>query len=162
RDVDRLGRLDDPHHVGLADFLVLDGDHPARVEAADVAARDARVHRADLAVGHQLGFLERALDGIDRRLDVDHDPLLEPARLVLAEPDDLIAAVGPHLRHDGDDLRGADVESGNEVFAVSGHSLLFGEPVLARAPASSVDAAGSPSPSSGSIWASARIANPFW
>jgi hypothetical protein len=31
-----------------------------------------------ICVGHQLGFLERALDALDRRLDVDHDPFLRP------------------------------------------------------------------------------------
>jgi DNA-binding GntR family transcriptional regulator len=37
-----------------------------------VAAGDPGVDRADLAVGHQLGHLERQLDRGDRGLDVHH------------------------------------------------------------------------------------------
>ena len=50
---------------------------PVRVEAADVAAGDAGERRGDLAVGHQLGFLERALDRRHGGLDVDHHALLQ-------------------------------------------------------------------------------------
>src|SRR5690606_34800462 len=134
----------------------------ARIETANMAAGDPGVDGADLAVGHQLGFLERPLDRVDRGLDVDHDPFLEAARLMLAEADDLVAAVAAHLRDDRDDLRSADVEADDEVFAVSGHSLLLGEPGLARAPVSAVDGVDCSSPSTGSIWANARIAKPFW
>jgi hypothetical protein len=63
RDVDRFGRLDHARHVGRRHFLVLDGHHAAGIEAADMAARDAGIDIADLAVGHQLGFFQRALDG---------------------------------------------------------------------------------------------------
>ena len=38
-----LRRLDHAVDVGLRDFLVLDRDHAARIEAADVAAGDAGV-----------------------------------------------------------------------------------------------------------------------
>ena len=73
RDRDRLRRLDDAVDVGLRDFLLLDRDHAARVEAADVAAGDAGVDLGDPAVGHQLGLLQHALDRRHRRLDVDDD-----------------------------------------------------------------------------------------
>ena len=75
------------------DFLFLDRDHAARVEAADVAAGDAGVDLGDPAVRHQLGFLEHALDRRHRRLDVDDDALLQPARRLRAEPDDVELAL---------------------------------------------------------------------
>lgn len=95
RDVDRLGGLDHARHVGRRDLLVLDRHHAARVEAADVAAGDAREDLADLAVGHQLRFFERFLDRLDGRLDVDDHAFLQPLGLGLAHADDLVGAVRP-------------------------------------------------------------------
>ena len=71
------------------DFLLLDRDHAARVEAADVAAGDPGVDLGDPAVRHQLGFFQHALDRRHRRLDVDDHALLEAARRLRAEPDDV-------------------------------------------------------------------------
>ena len=86
-----------------------------------MAAGDAGVDVADLAVGHQLRFFERALDRFDGRLDVDHDALFQAARLVLAESDHLVASVGHHLGDHGDHFRGADIESDDQVFSVFCH-----------------------------------------
>ncbi|MNL13574.1 hypothetical protein D3C87_1344830 [compost metagenome] len=111
RDVDRLGGLDHPGHVRLRDLLVLDGHHPARVEAADMAAGNAGEDLGDLAVGHQLGLLQRALDRLHGGLDIDHDPLLQTLGLGLAHPDHFVAAVGAQFRDHRRHLRGADVET---------------------------------------------------
>ena len=121
RDVDGLGRFDHARHVGRGDFLVLDRDHAARIERADMAAGDAGIDVADLAVGHQLGFFERALDRFDGGLDVDDDALLQALRLVLTESDDLVASVGHHLGHHRHHLGGADVESDDQIFRVFCH-----------------------------------------
>ena len=51
----------------------------------------AGVHRVDLAAGHQLGFLDRALDRLHGRFDVDDDALLEAARGMRADADHLDA-----------------------------------------------------------------------
>ena len=77
RDGDRLGRVDDPGDVGLADLLVLHRDDALAVEALDVAAGDAGVDGGDLAAGHQLGLFDRAADGGDGGLDVDHHALAQ-------------------------------------------------------------------------------------
>lgn len=84
RDVHRLGGLDDAGDVGGGDFLVLDGDHAAGIEAADMAAGDAGIDVADLAIGHQLGFFKRALDGVHGGLDIDDHALAHAARFMLA------------------------------------------------------------------------------
>ncbi len=83
----RLGRIDHAIDVAAGHFLVADGDDAVRVEAAHVAAGDAGVHRVNLAARHQLGFFDRALDRLHRRLDVDHHALLEAARGVRADAD---------------------------------------------------------------------------
>ena len=80
-----------------------------------MAAGDAGVHRVDLAARHELGLLHRALDGLHGGLDVDHDALLQAARGMAADADDLERAVGLDLAHDGDDLAGADVEADDQI-----------------------------------------------
>ena len=72
-------RLDHALDVERADLAVLDRHHAVRVEAPDVAAGDAGERRGDLAVGHQLGLLERALDRGHGGLDVHHHALLQAA-----------------------------------------------------------------------------------
>src|SRR5690606_10908545 len=54
-------RVDHAIHVTHGDLVVADGDDAVRVEAADMAARDAGVHGVDLAPGHQLRFLHGPL-----------------------------------------------------------------------------------------------------
>ena len=85
RDVDRLGGFDDARNVGGGDLLVLDRDHAAGVEAADMASGDARVNIADLAVGHQFGFLKRALNRVHRGFDIDDHAFAHAAGFVLAQ-----------------------------------------------------------------------------
>ena len=105
-------RVDRAAHVVAGDLAVLAGDrdHAAAVEALDVRAADAEVHRADLDAGHQLGFLDRLLDRLHRRLEVDDDAALQPLRLRRADADDVDAAFVDDLADDRADLRGADVE----------------------------------------------------
>ena len=100
--------------VAGADFLVLDRDRAGRVDALDVAAGDAGVDLRDLAAGHALGLEDRLLDRRHRRVDVDDDALLEAARRVRADADD-VEAVGSDLAHDRGDLGGADVEPDDDV-----------------------------------------------
>ena len=71
----------------------------------------AEVHRVDLDAGHQLGFLDRLLDRIDRGLEVDDHAAADAARLGNAEADDVEAVrrsmISPTT---AGHLRGADVE----------------------------------------------------
>ena len=94
RDRDGARRVDDALDVAGADLFVANRDDAVRVQAADVAAGDARQHAVDLAAGHELGFLDRALDRLHRRLDVDDDAALQPARRIRADADDLEPIVG--------------------------------------------------------------------
>ena len=86
-DGDRLGRIDHVLDVAVGDLRSRIADHAVGVEAAHVAAGDAGVHRVDLAAGHELGFLHRALDRLHRRLDVDHHAFLQAARGLRAQAD---------------------------------------------------------------------------
>ncbi len=104
RNVDRLGRFDHPCHIGRVDFLVLDRNHAAGVETPDMATGDASPDVTDLAVGHQLGLLERPLYRLDRGLNIDHDALFEALRFALAETDDLVTAVRQYLGDHSDHL----------------------------------------------------------
>src|SRR5665213_1694943 len=56
-----------------------------------MAAGHTRIDLGDPAVGHQLGLLQHALDRRHRRLDVDNDTALQPARRLRAEADDVEA-----------------------------------------------------------------------
>jgi hypothetical protein len=69
----------------------------------------------DLAARHQLGLLDRALNRLHGRLDVDDDALLQAARRVAADADDLERAVGLDFADDRDDLAGADVEADDQI-----------------------------------------------
>src|SRR5690606_30756783 len=86
------------------------------------------VHAADLAAGHQLGLLDRTLDRLHGRLDVDHHAALEPARFVAADADHLDRVAGGILAHQRHHLGGADVEANDEGFvAFAVHVGEFGK-----------------------------------
>ena len=70
----------------------------------------------DLAVGHQLGLFDRALNRLHGRLDVDHHALLQAARGLRAHADDLDGALGGDLADQRQHLGGADVQSDDDVF----------------------------------------------
>ena len=114
----RFGGFHNAIHIALRHFAVLDCNHAVGVETSDVTARDACPHITDLAIGHEFGFLERALDRIDGRLDVHHHAFLQSARWRAAHSNDLETAFWPHLRDDSRDLRRADVESDNQILAL--------------------------------------------
>src|SRR5262249_33947673 len=114
RDRDGLRGVDYALHVAGRHLAILHRDYAVRVERADVAARDARVDRADLAVGHQLRLLDRLLDRVDRGVDVDHHALAQPARRMRADSND-VDAVPVRRRDDHADLRGADIESDDQI-----------------------------------------------
>src|SRR3990167_4193553 len=125
RQADRAGGFDHPVDVGGRDFLLLDFHHTARIDAADMAAGDAGMHLVDLAIGHQLGLLQRALDCAHRGFDVDHHALLHAVGFVHAHADHLQHAVRLDLADDGHDLGGADIQPDHQVFGflVSAHFL---------------------------------------
>ena len=123
RNVDRTRGFDHPVDIQLRHFLVLDRHHAVRVEALDVAAGDAGVDLADLAVGHQLGFFQRTLNGVDGGFDIHHHAFFQAARWMAAHADDLQLALRQHFRDDGDNLRSADVEA-DDQFRVSLYLLM--------------------------------------
>jgi hypothetical protein len=113
-DVHRPGRVEHAVDVRLPDLLVLHRHHALGVEAADVAAGDAGVDRADLAARHQLRLLDGAADRGDGGVDVDHHALAQAARGLGADADD-VDAVGRQLADDAADLGGADVEADDQL-----------------------------------------------
>src|SRR5690606_16298725 len=122
-DVHCLGRLDHSSHIGRSHFFVLDGHHAAGIEAADVAAGDPSVDLADLAIRHELSFLQRSLNGIDSGLNVDDHALAHAARLMLAQAQNLEPSFWQYLGHDSYHLAGANVECNDQVLDVTGHNL---------------------------------------
>ena len=115
RNRDRLGRVDHVLDVAMRDLAVADRDHAVRVEAAHVTAGDAGVDGVDLAVGHELGLLDRALDGLHRGFDIDHHALLESARGLAAHADDFDRSVRGDLTDQRQHFGGADVEADDHV-----------------------------------------------
>ncbi len=66
---------------------------------------------------HQLGLLHGALNRLDGRLNVNHDPFFEPFRFTGADPDNLnLIAITAHFADNTDHLRGADIESNDQTF----------------------------------------------
>src|SRR5690606_27394963 len=111
RDGYCLGGVDDTLQVGTIHFTVADGDDAVAVEAADVAAGNTHVHRMNLAAGHELGFFNGALDGLDGGFDIHHDPLLETAGRRGADSHNVDGAVTLDLADDRHHLGGADVQA---------------------------------------------------
>ena len=118
-DVDRARGLHHAVDIHLADFLVLDRVHAVRVEALDVAARDAGVDLAYLAVGHQLGFFQRALDRVHRGFDIHHYAAAQATRGTRAHADNVESAFGRGLGDDADNFGRTNIESDDEIFGVA-------------------------------------------
>ena len=79
---------------GERDLLVLDRDHAAGVEAADVAAGEPGVNLADLAVGHQLDLLDDHAGSRPRVASMfTTTPRLRPLDGLRAQADDVESAV---------------------------------------------------------------------
>src|SRR5207247_5419831 len=95
----RLGGIDRAADVLARDLAILarDRDDAAAVEALDVRARQREVDRVDLDAGHHLGLVDRFLDRIDRRLEVDDDAAADAARFRRADADDVDADAVEHL-----------------------------------------------------------------
>ena len=117
RDVDGFGGFDGAVDVCLGNFAVFDFHHTLRVEAADVVAGDTGGNAADFAVGHQLGFADRLLDGLRGGVDVGYHARFQAARGGLADADDVDAVVFLHFTDQGDNFGGADVEGTDIVFS---------------------------------------------
>ena len=119
----RLGRVDRAPHVLARDLAVLPRhrDDAAAVESLDVRTGEREMHRVDLDARHQLGFLNRLLDGVDRGLEIDDDASTDAARLGDAEADDVEPAAVEHLADDRRHLRRADVEP-DQVSLFTRHS----------------------------------------
>ena len=152
RDRDRLGGFDHALDVLLGDLAILDRHHAARIDALDMAAGDTGIDVADLAVGHQFGLFQRALDRVDRRLDVDDHAFLESLRRMAAHADDLEAAVRLHFGDDRRDLRRADVETDDQILVFLG---LAHQPLLVFLPPPRYCSSGS------GFSSGMRTANPF-
>ena len=115
------------HAVDVAGryLLVADRHDAVRVEAPHMTACDPGEHRVDLAARHQLGFLDRALDRLHGRIDVDDHALLETARRMRPDAHDLDRPLWGELAHDGNNFRRSDVESDNQVpLGTSSHRSL--------------------------------------
>ena len=93
------------------DLAVADGDHAVGIEAAHMAAGDARVHRMDLATGHQFGFFHGALDRLHGGFDVHDHALLQAARGMRAQAHHFDRAVDADLADQRHDLGGADIQT---------------------------------------------------
>ena len=97
-----------------------------RVAALNVAAADRCGDRSNFATGRCFRFLDRFLDGLHGRLDVDDDAATHAARIVRAQTNQLNRLTRCVLADQRHDLRGADVESDDEGFvAFKTHGVSF-------------------------------------
>src|SRR6185369_13940792 len=128
RNRHRLGGFDNALDVAGRHFLVLDGDHAVRVEALDVTAGDPGIHVAHLAVGHQLDFLDDTADRMHGVLDIDHDALLQAARVLRTHADHVQMAFLVDLGDQRDDFRRPDVQPDYQILIVPAHMPTFPSP----------------------------------
>ena len=124
-NIDRLGRLNHPRHIGLGNILALDRHHATRIEAANMAAGDAGKNAADLAVSHQLGFFQRLLDALDRGVDVDDHAALEPVAGGKTQTGQLELATGHDFGHHDHDLARPNVQPDNQILIFFRHIPTF-------------------------------------
>ena len=101
-------------NVAIAYLLVSNSNDAVRVQAANVAAGNAGIHRMYVASRHQLRFFNRSLYAVNCRFDVDHDAFLEPAGRMGTDPDDFDPAGVVDLAYDRNDLRCSDIESDDQ------------------------------------------------
>jgi hypothetical protein len=83
------------------------------------------VHRVDLDAGHELRFLDRLLDRVDGRFEIDDDAALDAARFRHPDAHDVEAPVVEALADDADDRGGAYVEP-HDISLSTSHSALLG------------------------------------
>ena len=102
-DRHRFGCVDDPIEVPWSDLFIFDGDNAVAVKSFDMATRDPRENRVDLAASHQLRFFHGLFDGVHRALDVDDHALSEALRGVRPHPDHFHAMLG-HFADNGTDF----------------------------------------------------------
>ena len=121
--MDRLGGLDHARDIGLRDLAVFDRHHAGRVDAPDMAAGDAGVDAGDLAVRHQLGFLERLLDAGYRGIDVHNHAALKAEARRNAVARQFQFAVGQHLGHHRHHFGSADVQANDQIFVFFCHQF---------------------------------------
>jgi len=119
------GSLDHPIQVHGGHFLVLDGHHAVGVEALNVAAGDPRINVGDLAVGHQLHFLDHPGDGAHRLLDVDHHALAQAPGFLTAHADDVKVPLRRDFGHQRHNLGGADIQADNQILAIPAHATFL-------------------------------------
>ena len=124
RDIDGLGGFHHPGHVGGRDFLVLDRHHAAGVQATDMAAGDARADTLNLAVGHQLGFLQSLLNALHRGIDIHDHATLQAVAGCHTQTCQLELAAAHDFSHDHHDLGRADIQPNNHILVFSCHISL--------------------------------------
>lgn len=82
-----------------------------------MAAGNADEGRVDLAVSHQLGFADRALDGLHGLINVDHHALAQTLAGPRTDADDLQRLLTRiHLADQANHLGGADIQCDDHLW----------------------------------------------
>ncbi len=115
RNRDGPRRVDYPLDVALTDLAPAHRHDTVAVEAPDVRAGDADHRRADPHAGAALRFGTGGPNRIDRRLDIDHHALAQPAAWGDAVTNHGERTVSRLLRDQRANLAGADVDSAQRV-----------------------------------------------
>ena len=95
-----------------------------------MAPGDTGINRVNFAARHQLGFFNCSLNGLNGRVNIYHDTLLQSAGLMGAYADDLELALSVHVRDDRRNLVGTDIQRDDSLHLfISSHiydPLFFG------------------------------------
>src|SRR5439155_26595037 len=112
---DHAGGLGGAGHVFLGDLRLRlrHRNDAAAVERGDVLPGDTHVDGTDVDAAHPLRLTHGLLDGADRTVYVNDDPLPEAGGRLHADPQDISLIPLRELTDDGADFRGTDVETNN-------------------------------------------------
>ncbi len=106
--------------IFVGNFPVFNSNHSLGVDSLDVATGNTGKDRLDLATGHQLGFLNRLANCIDRTFDIDDDTLTQPPRRAGTNTDDIKTLVCQCPDY-GTDFRCTNIQADNQIFPLCVH-----------------------------------------
>ena len=99
RNGDCLSCINHPFNIGFHYLPVPDCDNAVRIHTADVAAGNSGIHRMNLTAGHEFSLFNRALNRLNRRLNVDYSAFLETTGFMASYSDNIQTAIGIDIAH---------------------------------------------------------------
>ena len=121
------GSVEGALYIALCNLAALDGNDTVAVDAHNMAASNANIHRMYLAASHELRVFHSLADGLDSLLNIDHHPLAQTSGNTGSDAHHIYKTRLRQFTHHSADLCGADVEANDELGFI--HAILLKTPV---------------------------------